>query len=190
MNYMCRLFKAEMRLNHNMRQTEKSVLAINEIRTGVVHIASLLSANDDLLQNLPQSTPPVMKSDAGIVKMLAWCEERVLAINEALVLDASKPAGIDDTKPLHARQTELASLVQGMIHRDESNAARLNKRKMRNLKKDSMSKTLLATPEGTCRTDWTIYNLILLLCRSQSSRVRSRRCCASGGRLRHRKALR
>ena len=75
-------------------------------------MASLLSANDDLLQNLPQSTPPVMKSDAGIAKMLAWCEERVLAINEALVLDASKPAGIDDTKPLHARQTELASLVQ------------------------------------------------------------------------------
>lgn len=124
------------------------MLSINEIRTGVVHIASLLSANDELLQNLPQSTPPVMKSDAGIAKMLAWCEERVLAINEALVLDASKPAGIDDTKPLHARQTELASLIQGMIHRDESSAVKAQKRKLRNMKKDNMSKTLLAIPEG------------------------------------------
>jgi hypothetical protein len=130
-----RLFKAEMRLNHNMRLTEKAglviyltliklspnivspppsdwlVLNINEIRTGVVHIASLLQSNDSLLQNLPSSSPPIMKSDTSIAKMLAWCEERVLAINEALVLDASKPAGIDDSKPLYARQTELASLI-------------------------------------------------------------------------------
>jgi hypothetical protein len=50
------------------------VLYINEIRTGVVHIASLLSANDALLSNLPSSSPPVLKSDNGIVKILAWCE--------------------------------------------------------------------------------------------------------------------
>jgi hypothetical protein len=51
-----------------------AVLYINEIRTGVVHIASLLQANESLLSNLPCSSPPMMKSQQGIAKILGWCE--------------------------------------------------------------------------------------------------------------------
>jgi hypothetical protein len=161
-----------MRLNHNLRLTEKAgqpslsssslppllacphgslVLSINEIRTGVVHIASFLSANDALLQNLPSSSPPVLKSDNGIAKLLAWCEERVLAINEALVLDASKPAGVDDSKPLHTRQTELASLIQGMSSKTSSAAANANaklKKRPKRVQGGDISRTVLTSADG------------------------------------------
>ena len=118
------------------------VLAINEIRTGVVHIASFLSANDSLLQHLPSSSPPILKSDSGIAKLLAWCEERILAINEALVLDASKPAAVDDSKPLHTRQTELASLVQGLIHKNQPTNSNF-KKKSKRIKGGDISRTVL-----------------------------------------------
>ena len=45
------------------------------------------------------------------------CEERVLAINEAMMLDSAKPAAnvTDDQQGLFERQTQLASLVEGMF---------------------------------------------------------------------------
>jgi hypothetical protein len=130
-------------------------MSINEIRTGVVHIASLLSANEALLQNLPSSSPPILKSDNGIAKLLAWCEERVLAINEALVLDASKPVGVDDSKPLHTRQTELASLIQGLSTgkppavgsiRPSSKVKKIPKK----IQGGNLSRTVLASNDGQC----------------------------------------
>lgn len=135
-----RLFASEMKLNHCMRQTEKQVLLINEIRTGILHITSLLTANEKLLQNLPSSTPPSGRTDE--VKILAWCEERILAINEALVLDASKPAGIDDSKPLSTRQTELAALVTVLLNNNQPSTSRLKKR-LRLLKKGPISMGIL-----------------------------------------------
>ena len=148
MRYMDqRTFQAEMRMNQNVRRTEKSVLNINEVRTGVVHIAQLLSVNESLLQNLPSSTPPVMKSESGIAKMLAWCEERVLAINEALVLDASKPNQMDDSKPLCDRQTDLAQLIQALLSRGNPSSARY-KNRLKVVKNGSISKDILGQLDG------------------------------------------
>ena len=45
-------------------------------------------------------------------------------MNEALVLDASKPAGTDDSKPLPQRQIELAQLIQGMIKGNQHNCSK------------------------------------------------------------------
>jgi hypothetical protein len=148
MRYMDqRMFQAEMRMNQNVRRTEKSVLNINEVRTGVVHIAQLLSVNETLLQNLPSSNPPIMKSESGIAKMLAWCEERVLAINEALVLDASKPNQMDDSKPLCDRQTDLAQLIQALLNRGNPSTARY-KNRVKVLKSGSISKDILGQLDG------------------------------------------
>lgn len=45
------------------------------------------------------------------------CEERACAINEAMMLESGKAATnvTDDTQSLYNRQTQLASLVQGMF---------------------------------------------------------------------------
>lgn len=142
-----RTFQAEMRMNQNVRRTEKSVLNINEVRTGVVHIAQLLSVNENLLQNLPSSSPPVLKSESGIAKILAWCEERVLAINEALVLDASKPNQMDDSKPLCDRQTDLAQLIQALLSRGNPSASRYKSR-LKVVKSGSISKDILGKLDG------------------------------------------
>lgn len=148
MRYMDqRMFQAEMRMNQNVRRTEKSVMNINEVRTGVVHIAQLLSVNENLLQNLPSSSPPVMKSESGIAKMLAWCEERVLAINEALVLDASKPNQMDDSKPLCDRQTDLAQLIQALLNRGNPSSSKY-KNRLKVLKSGSISKDILGQLDG------------------------------------------
>lgn len=122
----------------------KIVMTINEIRTGVLHICTLLTCNDALLQNLPNSNPPTLKSDGGIVKILGWCEERILAINEALVLDASKPVVSEEGKSLYARQADLASAIHSM-NRKQSESVVKPKKKYRLSRKETMSKTLLQT---------------------------------------------
>ena len=88
------------------------MLAINDIKTGVMHVVNLLVINEKLLSNLPQSNAPAIRNDDDIAKALSWCEERVLAINESMVLDNSKTTVTDDSKPIHARQIELASLIE------------------------------------------------------------------------------
>ena len=50
-------------------------------------------------QKLPDSSAlPQLTSDDDIAKVLSWCEERVIAINEALVLDSTKPVTTDDSQ--------------------------------------------------------------------------------------------
>lgn len=110
-----KLFQAEMKLNSSARKSEKSLLLINEIRTGVNHVVTLLAANAKLLSNLPKSVPPALNTDEDIAQVLSWCEERVLAIQEALVLDTSSSHAVaNDNQPLHARQIELSSLIHDM----------------------------------------------------------------------------
>lgn len=57
-----------------------------------------------------------------VVITVCRCEERVLAVNEAMMLDSAKPAGgvTDDTKPLNDRQTQLAALVEKMVGANKS----------------------------------------------------------------------
>ena len=109
------LEKVGLTMVHEARLAVKSSNLINDAKAGVQHIVEYLDSNSKLLKNIPSSIPPTILSDDDIIRALAWCEERVIAVNEALVLDASKPAGIDDSKPLPDRQIELAQLVQGMV---------------------------------------------------------------------------
>lgn len=110
-----KLFKTEMKLNSNSRKAEKSILLINEIRTGVQHLVSLLVSNAKILTNLPKSPLPILASDEDVAPVLSWCEERVLAIQEALILDTSSahPAVYDNNK-LHERQIQLSNLIHQM----------------------------------------------------------------------------
>jgi hypothetical protein len=71
-----------------------------------------------------------MSSGDDVAAAISWCEERVLAINEAQMVDASAPkpgAGKEESKPLFARQTELADAVQTLLDKSSSNPQRSSK---------------------------------------------------------------
>jgi hypothetical protein len=107
------LFKAEMKLNQATRTSNKANMTINECKMGVLHLSNLLFVNEKLLSNLPSSKAPHIRSDEDIARVLSWCEERILAINESMVLDNSTKAPVtDDSLPLQARQMELAALIE------------------------------------------------------------------------------
>lgn len=105
-------------LAQKARNAEKVTLAINDVKVGVQHIVKMLQANERLLKNIPAAAPVKLLSDDDISRALSWCEERVIAVNEALVLDSSKPTETYDTRPLPERQIELARLVHGMTSKD------------------------------------------------------------------------
>jgi hypothetical protein len=118
------LFFSEMRLNQTHRQYESSIISINEVRTGVNHLLVLLSCNSKMLQNLPRSVQPQIRSTSDIGNCLSWIEERILAVNEAMALDNSKPSSqIDDSKPFFERQIDLAVIVQD----DQTNSGRIQR---------------------------------------------------------------
>jgi hypothetical protein len=129
-----KMFDAEIRLGQNARQSENATLMINEIRSGVQHIINTLQANSKLLQALPASSPPYLEGDEDIARGLSWCEERVLAINEALVLDnaGSKAQGgvhaDSSNNSIYDRQTSLAHAVQNMLTKSPGGKAKRAKR--------------------------------------------------------------
>jgi hypothetical protein len=105
-------------LAQKARNAEKVTLVINDVKVGVQHIVKMLQANERLLKNIPTAAPVKLITDEDISRALSWCEERVIAVNEALVLDSSKPTETYDTRPLPERQIELARLVHGMNSKD------------------------------------------------------------------------
>merc|ERR1711977_769445 len=80
-----------LKMIHEARSAVKTASTINDVKAGVEHMVKNLESNAHLLKNIPSSTAPKIVSDDDISRALAWCEERVIAVNEALVLDASKP---------------------------------------------------------------------------------------------------
>ena len=142
------MFAAEMRQQHVRRKLDSSAQLINEIRLGVTTIMAMLDANEKLLQNLPKGhRPPPMLSDQDIAPNLTWCEERITAMTEAMVLDSggskavvqgSKPE--EEKLPLHQRQANLAKLVQKMVKhtstQDEATTKILNNKKKLKPNKD------------------------------------------------------
>ena len=102
--YEGKLFEEDMRVSSIQRQLENSINKINEVRTGVTHVMNLLTVNNKMLHNLPKSKPPSVND--SVIKCLSWCEERILAINEAQMVDTSKPKGSssnnEDAKSFYA----------------------------------------------------------------------------------------
>ena len=151
------MFAAEMRQQHTRRKLESSAQLINEIRLGVTTIMAMLDANEKLLQNLPKGQrPPPMLSDQDIAANLTWCEERITAMTEAMVLDAggaskvvvqgSKPE--EEKLPLHQRQANLAKLVQKMVkhgttQEEATNKILNNKKKLKPNKDQEVVNTTL-----------------------------------------------
>ena len=86
-----KLFEQDIHVSSVQRQLESSLNKINEVRTGVTHVMNLLTVNHKMLHNLPKSKPPSVND--SVIKCLSWCEERILAINEAQMVDTSKPKG-------------------------------------------------------------------------------------------------
>lgn len=136
------LFVKEVRMHHYQRLGENSVHTIGEARVAVSHLMRLLIINSKLLSNLPRSPPPDLNSDADLTACLSWCEDRLIALNEALTMDANRPNNTEENKPIAQRQTELAALVHTMNHENKKN--RLNS-SMKNQKKQqgAMSKGVI-----------------------------------------------
>ena len=68
-----------------------------------------------------------MTGEHDISPCLSWCEERIIAMSEAMILDSGKPAShvstTDDQQPLFKRQTQLATLVNSMVERSTTQEA-------------------------------------------------------------------
>lgn len=111
------LFSKEVRLHHFQRLYDNGIHTISEVRTAVGHIMNFLVVNTKLLSGLPKSPHPNLQSDQDIAAALSWCEDRIIALNEALTMDANRTNtnSNEDNKPIAQRQTELAILIQDMI---------------------------------------------------------------------------
>lgn len=142
------MFSAEMRLQQARRKLDQASHLINEIRLGVTTIMALLNANEKVLANLPKTRRPTpMTSDQDITPRLTWCEERITAMSEAMVLDgggnkataaAAAHGGKQDEEKLSVfqRQVNLAKLVHKMVkksitHEESATKILTNKKKLK-----------------------------------------------------------
>jgi hypothetical protein len=134
-----KLLEAEVNVAQSSKRMERTVKLINEVKMGVWHLMSLIDANKSIFTSLPKNPAPnldvatsnnAMAQDHLVVQGLHWCEERLLAINEVMMLDATKqistsnqpasattnPVDQDLTcQPIHQRQTKLATAVMNSI---------------------------------------------------------------------------
>jgi hypothetical protein len=111
------LFAREVRMNQLQRNKDRAEQMISDVRTAVAYLINLMAINAKLLYALPKSEPPQIKSNDDIMVGFSWFEDRIMALSEALAMDANKPTGAntaDDNKPLFERQLDLALLVQKM----------------------------------------------------------------------------
>ncbi|RYH32334.1 hypothetical protein EON65_00715 [archaeon] len=113
------LFAKEVRMHHYQRMFDKSVHVISEAKTAISHIMGLLKVNSRLLSALPRSTAPELQTDQDMVPCLSWCEDRIIALNEALTMDANRPnagANEEKSKPMPQRQADLADEIYKMVY--------------------------------------------------------------------------
>lgn len=102
-------------------------------------------------------------SSSGIVIGLSWCEERILAMNELLMLETTKPAagstqqsanGDKDEQvnkgdmPLHLRQSLLASEVMGSSPNKHSHHHYTSHNRNKANNENSLSKQILERHDG------------------------------------------
>jgi hypothetical protein len=120
------LFAKEVRLHHYQRLYDKSVHVISEVRTAISHVMGLLKINSKLLAALPRTSAPDLNSDQDMVACLSWCEDRIIALNEALTMDANRPNAANNeekSKPLSQRQADLAEEIHRMMYEKKSRKA-------------------------------------------------------------------
>jgi len=133
-----KLFAKEVRLRQLQLLNKNTVYIINEVRTAVEHVTNIIMLNESLLASLPKVAPPPLKEDSDITLCLMWyvvpkvsvmysktllgrCEDRLIAVNEALSMETNKPSGgntTDDSKTLSQRQNELATLIMQSASKD------------------------------------------------------------------------
>jgi len=152
--YEHKLLESESKLLHIKKQLHKLIYQINEVKSGVSHIMTLLRANAKLLTSLPRHPHP--NDDSDVVASLSWCEERLLAINEVIMLEATKPiSGTSvmegDTQvssSLYQRQAALASAVYEVKLRQrkgDSNTSSTTKTKKHNREEGGLARTIIDT---------------------------------------------
>jgi hypothetical protein len=111
------LFAHEVRMNKVQRTKDRAEQIVSDVRAAVGYLINLMTINAKLLYALPKSEPPPIKTNDDIMLGISWFEDRIMALSEALAMDANKPTGAntaDDNKPLSERQLDLALLVQKM----------------------------------------------------------------------------
>lgn len=136
-----------MRLEKDL---DKYIRLIHSVKLAVIHLMSLLTANDSILHNLPIDPPLSMESQdtltlnkkmqsnlsanyySEIGKGLSWCEGRILAINEFMMIETAKPKALlskevkeDNTfntnDPMQIRQTKLAQSIFNITNESNIN---------------------------------------------------------------------
>lgn len=125
------LFAREVRMNQLQRNKDRAEQIVSDVRCAVAYLINLMAINAKLLYALPKSEPPVIRSSEDIMAGISWFEDRIMALSEALAMDANKPTGAntaDDNKPLSERQMDLALLVQKMNLNQSQPGSRANSR--------------------------------------------------------------
>eukprot|EP00981_Chlorochromonas_danica_P014262 scaffold7649_cov165-Ochromonas_danica.AAC.2 len=142
------LFAKEVRLHRFQRMYDKSVHVVSEVRTAISHIMSLLVVNSKLLAALPRIPPPSLQTDQDLVTCLSWCEERIIALNEALTMDANRPNAAtneEKSKPLAQRQADLAEEIHNLMHERKGLKTQYKSQRKSN---GAMSKVLIASSDS------------------------------------------
>ena len=111
------LFAREVRLNQILRKSDRAEQIVSDVRAAIGNLINLMNINAKLLYALPKTEAPAITCTEEILTGMSWFEDRIMALSEALAMDANKPTGAntaDDNKPLFERQLDLAMLVQKM----------------------------------------------------------------------------
>jgi hypothetical protein len=148
------LFAKEVQLHHVQRIYDHDVHLMSEIRNAVGHIMSQLTTNNKLLAGLSRHQAPNLRSDTDLLQCVSWCEDMIIALNEALTMDAANRPNAggnpEDTKSIAERQMELAGLVHDMHYGKRRNQKYRNSNSAGENKKElgGLSKVLIASNDS------------------------------------------
>lgn len=145
------LFAKEVRLHHFQRMFDKTVHVVSEVRTAIAHIMGLLTINSKLLAALPRTPAPQLTNDSDMAACLSWCEDRIIALNEALTMDANRPnaaSNEEKSKPLAQRQADLAEDINKMLHEKKSRRGGGGLYKAQRKAHGAMSKVLIISSDS------------------------------------------
>lgn len=166
------LFAKEVQLHHAQRIFDHNVHLMSEIRNAVDHIMSQLTMNSRLLAGLSRNKPPPLQTDRDIAGCVSWCEDMIIALNEALTMDtANRPnagGANEDSKSIAERQMELAGLVHDMAYgkrRKRGNGGTpASKKEIGGLSKVLISSndSFVTSPRNVLVREWHYHSTIIV----------------------------